>query len=59
MKHVYPLMNFKKAFKQAQDFHRYAIENGSEKTKKEHLEHHHKGGNYDVLVQRPGKSNNK
>lgn len=58
MKHFYGLMDFKKAFKQAQEYHVYAIQNGSQETKKAHLEHHHKGGNYDVLVQRTGKHNN-
>lgn len=59
MQHYHALLDMKKLFKAAQDYHVYAIKNGNEETKRAHLEHHHKGGNYDVLVQRPGNSNNK
>lgn len=59
MKHYYGLMNFKKAFKEAQHYHAYAIHNGNEETKQKHVEHHIKGGTSHVLVQRPGNTNNK
>ncbi len=52
-------MDFKKTFKEAQAYHVHAIKNGDEATKKAHLEPHIKGGNYDVLVQRSGNTNNK
>ena len=43
-------MNFKKAFKDAQDYHIHAIENGSPETRAAHMAHHHKSGNYELLV---------
>lgn len=52
-------MNFQKAFKQAVEYHAYAIHHGNEETKNKHIEHHIKGGTSHVLVQRPSKSNNK
>ena len=56
--HFFHLLDFKKAFEDAQAYHRYAVQNGDPQTKAAHLAHHIQGGNYDVLVQRPGKSNN-
>lgn len=51
MKHYFALLDMKKAFQSAQDYHKHAIEHGSEETKKAHLAHHHKSGNYDLLAQ--------
>lgn len=59
MKHFYGLMDFKRVFKEAQAFHVHAIKHGDEKTKSELMEHHIKGGNFDVLVQRSSNTNNK
>lgn len=59
MQHYFALVDMKKSFKAAQDYHRHAIQNGSPETKAWHLSHHIKGGNYDVLVQRSSTSNNK
>lgn len=56
--HFFGLLDFKKAFEDAQAYHRYAVKNGSPETKAAHLAHHIKGGNYDVLVQRSSNSNN-
>lgn len=57
-KHFFQLLDFKKAFEDAKAYHNYAIRNGSPEIKKAHLEHHIKGGNFDVLVQRPSTGNN-
>lgn len=52
MKHFFALMDFKKAFKDAQAYHIHAIQNGSPETKAAHLAHHHRSGNYDLLAQK-------
>lgn len=59
MKHFYGLMDFKKSFKEAVNYHAYAIHHGNDETKQKHIEHHIKGGTVDVLLQRPGNTNNK
>lgn len=59
MQHFYGLLDFKKAFESAQEYHRYAIKNGDPQTKAAHLAHHIQGGNFDVLVQRLSNGNNK
>lgn len=50
--HFFALMDFKKAFKDAQDYHVHAIQNGTPETKAFHLSQHHKSGNYDILAQK-------
>lgn len=42
-------MDFKKAFQDAQSYHLHAIQHGSEETKKAHLAHHIKSGDYTLL----------
>lgn len=39
-KHFFALLNFKKAFKEAQAYHQYAIKNGDPATKQFHLNAH-------------------
>lgn len=51
-KHFYNLLDFKKAFKDAQAYHLHAIQNGSPETKAAHLAHHIKSGNYELLGQK-------
>jgi hypothetical protein len=50
--HYFALLDMKKAFKSAQDYHIHAIQHGNEQTKAAHLAHHHKSGNYDLLAQK-------
>lgn len=40
MKHVFALLGYKKAFKDAQAYHQYAIKNGDPATKAFHLQAH-------------------
>lgn len=58
-KHYFSLLDMKKAFKSAQDYHLHAIQHGNEETKKSHLEHHIKSGNFDILVQKKSASKGK
>lgn len=52
MRHFFGLMDFKKAFKDAQDYHIHAIQNGSPETKAAHMAHHIKSGNFELLAQK-------
>jgi len=52
MKHYFALIDMKKAFKSAQDYHIHAIKNGSPATKAFHMSQHEQSGNYDLLAQK-------
>jgi len=53
MKHYFALIDMKKAFKDAQDYHIHAIKNGSPETKQAHLAHHIKSGDFTLLAEKP------
>ena len=52
-------MDFKKAFKQAQDFHVHVINNGSPEDKEKHMAPHHKASNYSLIERYNSKKRNK
>ena len=49
MRHVHSLLDFKRAFKNAQDLHIHVINNGTPQEKSERMNLHHQSGNYSLI----------